>query len=84
MQIAATKAINQSLTLRNWMIGAYIVEYEQQGQDRAKYGERLLKNLEKRVNRSGLTVTLFQISRLFYRTYPQIISLITPKYATSH
>lgn len=37
-------------TLRNWLIGCYIVEYEQKGCDRAKYGDRLLKRLEERVN----------------------------------
>lgn len=45
-QTAAIRAINQMATLRNWLIGCYIVEYEQKGSDRAKYGERLLKRLE--------------------------------------
>ena len=40
----AGKAINVSLTLRNWVIGYYILEYEQRGGDRADYGERLLRN----------------------------------------
>ena len=43
-------AINLSLTTRNWLIGCYIVEYEQHGEDRAQYGEALLKNLAKRIN----------------------------------
>jgi hypothetical protein len=34
----ASKAVNVSLTLRNWLIGLYITEYEQQGKDRAEYG----------------------------------------------
>lgn len=49
-QTAATRAINQFATLRNWLIGCYIVEYEQKGKDRARYGERLLKRLEERIN----------------------------------
>lgn len=40
---AAKSAVNQLLTLRNWAIGYYIVEYEQDGSDRAEYGVRLLK-----------------------------------------
>ena len=40
-QSTAIRAINQMATLRNWLIGCYIVEYEQKGSDRAKYGERL-------------------------------------------
>ena len=38
----AGRAVNISLTLRNWAIGHYIHEYEQNGSDRAQYGERLL------------------------------------------
>ncbi len=41
----AKSAVNQLLTIRNWAIGCYIVEYEQEGCDRAKYGVRLLQNL---------------------------------------
>ena len=44
-QKRANSAINLSLTLRNWFIGYYIVEYEQQGEDRAKYGARILRTL---------------------------------------
>lgn len=78
----ATKSINQTATLRNWIIGGYIVEYEQNGSDRAKYGDGLLKSLEKRVAQIGLNVTLFQSARLFYRYYPQIATLIPENYAT--
>jgi predicted nuclease of restriction endonuclease-like (RecB) superfamily len=63
-------------TLRNWLIGCYIVEYEQKGSDRAKYGDRLLKRLEERVNTKGLNETLFKVSRNFYIYYPQIAELL--------
>lgn len=59
-------------TMRNWLIGYYIVELEQCGKDRAEYGTQLLKNLEERVNRKGLTTTLFKWARKFYRLYPQM------------
>ena len=71
-QNSANKAINQSMTLRNWFIGCYIVEYEQKGKDRAQYGARLLERLEERVKTKGLNVTLFKLSRNFYITYPQV------------
>ena len=58
--------------MRNWLIGYYIVEFEQCGKDRAEYGTQLLKNLEERVNRKGLTTTLFKWARKFYRLYPQM------------
>lgn len=74
-QASAIKAVNQMATLRNWLIGCYIVEYEQKGCDRAKYGERLLKRLEERVNTKGLNLTLFKNSRRFFLLYPQLGSL---------
>ncbi len=77
LQSNAIKAINRNLTLRNWLIGFYIVEFEQKGEDRAQYGTNLLKTLEKQINTRGLTETLFKLSRQFYITYPQIKDIIT-------
>lgn len=71
-QTCAVKAINRMQTMRNWLIGYYIVEFEQHGKDRAEYGSQLLKKLEKRVNRKGLNVTLFKNARNFYLLYPQM------------
>lgn len=45
----ASRAVNVSLTLRNWLIGAYVHEYELRGADRATYGERLLSELAERL-----------------------------------
>ena len=70
---SAVKAINRMQTMCNWLIGYYIVEYEQHGKDRAEYGAKLLKKLEERVNRKGMTRNTFQSARNFYRMYPQII-----------
>lgn len=78
-QASALKAINRMLTMRNWLIGYYIVEFEQKGKDRAQYGDKLLKRLEVRVGKLGLTVTTFKLSRSFYRLYPQMSNLfVTP------
>ena len=41
------RAVNTALTLRNWFFGFYIIEFEQNGQDRAKYGKSLLANISK-------------------------------------
>lgn len=71
-QSSAVKAINRMQTMRNWLIGYYIVKYEQHGKDRAEYGTQLLKKLEERVNRKGMTTTLFKWARKFYRLYPQM------------
>ena len=81
---ATVKAINRFATIRNYMIGFYIVEYEQNGNDRAKYGDRLLKRLAERVNKRGINETLLQICRRFYLDYPQIKDYLNGQlYATA-
>ena len=49
MQAQAAHAVNIALTSRNGLMGRYIVEFEQNGEDRAAYGEQLLKKLEQRL-----------------------------------
>lgn len=82
LQLNAQKAVNQNLTVRNWLIGCYIVEYEQGGEDRAKYGERLLDEMAKRLKRlaiKGLDSRSLRNCRIFYTTYPQIWGSVTAK-----
>ena len=82
-QTAAIKAVNRFATVRNYIIGYYIVEYEQHGSDRAKYGDRLLKRLAERVNKKGINETLLKVCRRFYLDYPQIQNYLTqPKSPT--
>ena len=71
---AAKGAVNQLLTIRNWMIGYYIVEFEQNGADRAKYGSHLLDNLAKELSIDGLGRLQLNLCRIFYQKYPQICS----------
>ena len=47
LQQSAVNAINRHLTIRNWLIGFYIVEFEQQGEDRAKYGEKIAAKISR-------------------------------------
>ena len=75
---SAVKAINRMQIMRNWLIGYYIVEYEQNGKDRAEYGAKLLKKLEERVNRKGISITLLKNSRSFYLYYPQMVENLVP------
>lgn len=80
LQTTATKAINTSLTIRNWLIGCYIVEFEQHGDDRAKYGDKVLINLENHFSTTdikGLSERRFREYRLFYLTYPFLNTVIT-------
>ena len=76
---AAKGAVNQLLTVRNWAIGYYIVEFEQSGKDRAEYGTHLLQRLEERINSKGMNSRLFYKCRLFYTKYPNILPAISEK-----
>ena len=75
----AKGAVNQLLTIRNWVIGYYIVEFEQNGQERAKYGEHLLKDLAARLNIKGLDQKMLYFCRMFYSRYPQIFATVSRK-----
>ncbi len=64
----AVKAVNVSLTVRNWLVGYYIVEFEQKGEDRAKYGSKLLSKLaENSKHIKGFDERSFRNFRLFYK-----------------
>src|SRR5438105_3911441 len=76
----AATAVNQSLVIRNWLIGAYIVEFEQNGEDRARYGTRLLWRLAldlKERGVSGVSSDMLERMRQFYFAYPQLGSQIS-------
>jgi hypothetical protein len=78
----AVKQVNFALTIRNWLIGFYIVEYEQSGNDRAKYGENLLITLAKELKLRGLkgfSDRSLRQYRQFYITYPQIWQTVSAK-----
>ena len=45
LQGKAAHSVDVALVVRNWLFGWYIVEYEQQGEDRAKYGVKLICHL---------------------------------------
>ena len=78
LQQQAAHAVNLSLTARNWLMGCYIVEFEQNGEDRAQYGEALLKNLAKRIHMRGLGERRLYEFRLMYNAYPQLGEQVLP------
>jgi len=80
LQGYASKSVNQFLTLRNWMFGYYIVEYEQNGDDRARYGENLIVNITQKVKHiKGLTGNQLYICRNFYMRYPYFLRTVSVK-----
>ena len=52
-RMSAGRLVQQALSLRNWIIGAGVVEFEQSGEDRAAYGERLLLRLTDALTSTG-------------------------------
>ncbi len=72
LQNNAMRAINQNITARNWLVGYWIVEFEQNGEDRAKYGERLLSELAKATRIKGMGKSMLNLCRLFYKKYPGV------------
>lgn len=80
LQQSAVKAVNTHLTFRNWLTGFYIVEFEQNGSDRAEYGAKLLENIAKNIKVKGLTAPELSRCRQFYNIYPQILGLITQEF----
>jgi predicted nuclease of restriction endonuclease-like (RecB) superfamily len=82
LQDNAMKAVNFNLTVRNWLIGCHIVEYEQNGEDRAQYGINLLEEIASRLKSKGLKGLhrrALNTCRLFYTTYPQIWLTVSAK-----
>jgi predicted nuclease of restriction endonuclease-like (RecB) superfamily len=78
----AVKAVNVHLTLRNWLVGYYIVEFEQEGDERAAYGDKLLAKLALRCKAiKGFDERSFRNFRLFYLRYPQLAQLIAERVA---
>jgi predicted nuclease of restriction endonuclease-like (RecB) superfamily len=76
-QSQSVKAVNVGLTIRNWCIGFYIVEFEQNGEDRAKYGTTLIANIAKTIQIKGLTAPELSRCRQFYKVYPEILGTKT-------
>ena len=68
-------AVNTELLDANWQTGRYIVEFEQGGNTKARYGEQLITNLAKDLTRlrgKGFSRSNLFNMRLFYVRFPKI------------
>lgn len=80
---AAGRAVNVALTLRNWLIGAYIHHYELHGRDRAQYGEGVFAALAERLESLGIpncNKSRLYRYRDFFLLYPQIVAALSPQF----
>ncbi|WP_428225005.1 PDDEXK nuclease domain-containing protein [Flavobacterium sp.] len=83
---SAIKAVDYQRTLLYWYIGERIFNEEQQGKDRADYGEYLIKYLSEQLQPefgSGFSVRQLERYRQFYRTFP-IASTLRTQLSWSH
>ena len=82
----AHRAVDFALVVRNWLFGYYIVEFEQQGEDRAQYGKRLLEGISQQLRAAkipGCSVSNLKNFRRFYEAYPQIRQTLSGESAGS-
>ena len=85
-KINAYQAINNELIKANWEIGKYIVEYEQEGKEKAVYGSSLLSKISKDLkdkNGNGFSKSSVYLCRQFYIKYP-IFQTLSGKLSWSH
>ena len=86
------RAVNFSLTLRNWFFGFYIFEFEQKGNDRAEYGKALLGQIaaelknrnipntdERELRRFRQFYLAYQMAAQFFKNKLPIRGLLPPE-----
>ena len=83
LQAQAAHAVNLALTARNWLVGYYIVEFEQHGEDRAKYGDKLINRLAEKLDFKGFNPRRLREYRQFYLVY-QSLGFEIGKYISSN
>ncbi len=71
------RSVNTTQVVANWLIGREIVEEEQKGRAKAGYGERIMRDLAKKISEEygdGYSLTNLKLIRKFYLTYPELIA----------
>ena len=85
-QAQAVRSVNEAIVETNWQIGKYIVEYEQEGNPKAKYGSKLLETLSRDLtllHGRGFSHSNLNYMRLFYLRFP-ICEKLSHKLSWSH
>lgn len=80
MQMRAVRTVDIAMVVRNWLFGWYIVEFEQNGADRAEYGGRFLENLSVRLRQAGIkgvSSTRLKLYRSFYQQNKRICPTVS-------
>ena len=85
----AYSAVNLAMVEAYWLVGKRIVEEEQQGETRAKYGEKLIENLSKVLTEEfgrGFSYANLWNFRQFYLKFPEqeIVDTLCRELSWSH
>lgn len=83
LQHQVRKTVDASLTMRNWLFGCYLIEFEQSGEDRAEYGKHLIEQSARRLKAAGIkgmSSTNLKLCRQLYLAYPQIRQALTDEF----
>lgn len=84
-QKSALQQVNYSLTLRNWLIGYYLVEFEQKGKLKAAFGEKTYRSIASALQRKGvkgMSFTNLHLFKQFYLSYPQFVQTVSEQVKT--
>jgi len=81
------RSVNVEMVRAYWLIGQAIVEHEQQGQERAGYGERLIESLAERLTAEfgkGFSKNNLWYMRQFYLAYPEKLHALRGELSWTH
>ncbi|MBM4276791.1 MAG: DUF1016 domain-containing protein [Deltaproteobacteria bacterium] len=72
----AVRSVNTAQVIANWLVGREIVEEEQRGRKKAIYGQKLIVELSKKLQKdfgSGYSATNLKLFRQFFLEYPDLL-----------
>jgi len=82
----AIRSVDTERVLMYWQIGKVILEEEQEGKERAGYGEFLIKSLAEALQPqfgSGFSYRQLNLFRQFYRSFP-IVNALRSQFSWTH
>jgi len=78
IQSEVIRSVSKGLIFRNWLIGYYIVEYEQNGADLSNYGDKIISTITSKLSHiKGMSSTNLKLYRQLYLNYKQIGQSVT-------
>ena len=82
----AIRSVDTERVLMYWQIGKVILDEEQEGKERAGYGEFLIKSLSETLQPqfgSGFSIRQLELCRQFYRSFP-ITNALRSQFSWTH